>query len=843
MLPYLFLARKVISRVRSRPAGRLGRATQEDGSAVPGPTPYLGLGARLSQTWVNKWTVLLLLVLARMLIAIISLRSDINSAKREALSACSSVENVGSTLASMPHYLAGGVNELTASGVEKAVKGFNDVMMLSVTGAEEIVVFAINTLTSTYLCLITLAVGGSLHAAIDLTEDITGWLNKTTESIGQDLATGVSDFNSGLNSAINFLDKALPNQLEVKPINLSSSITELQNLEIPTSFYADLQTLNNSIPCFAEVQNLTNTAIRFPFEEIKKLMNESLGVFEFNRSVLHVPAKESLTFCSDNSEIDKFFEDLFDVARIGQQIAIIVLCILAVLACIPMAYREYRSWKVQRQRSRLISTSNYDNMDVVYIVSRPYTSTAGMRLADNVSSNHRQTLIRWVVAYVTTVPALFVLCLGLAGLFSCLCQYILLHAVEREVPHILNEVVGFEDKVLYALGNASVEWANVTNGAILDVNNKINSDLFGWVNTSTHALNNTLNTFVDETTKVLNETFGGTVLYQPITGVFNCLIELKIAGIQKALTWISDNAYVDFPLLPNNTFTSGVTAADIDSSTGNSTGTGSSNLFAHAQATAGDSITSAVTSLEKKLADGIKTEVYISSVVVGVWVILLLIALSRAAYLWFRHDDDSVNNHNNDNDSTAGGIPLDPLEKVPPRSYPTNPFADAAVTDAYASDKEVVVTNGPSMTTSFQPPPPTSPTRLRPMPSTMTSGPNKIDSALALSPSASASTLNSKGSSATMVSSEAGNTYRGVPYTLTPAPLRIPISMPAPAPVTVMRPADVPTMPYIQEGDGNVGYVQKRSVDLTKPKVNRVSSYADLAGPGVVTEGGMWPLR
>lgn len=69
------------------------------GRAVPlhpdGITPYLGLRARLSQVWLNRWTILLLLVLARVLIAATGMQSDMDSAKREAQSACTSVE-VGS---------------------------------------------------------------------------------------------------------------------------------------------------------------------------------------------------------------------------------------------------------------------------------------------------------------------------------------------------------------------------------------------------------------------------------------------------------------------------------------------------------------------------------------------------------------------------------------------------------------------------------------------------------------------------------------------------------------------------------------------------------------------------
>src|SRR6059058_5303004 len=84
---------------------------------APSITPYLGLRARLSQIWFNRWTILLLLVLIRTLIAIASIDSNLASTRVEALSACSEVESMGSTMASMPHYMSQGVNELAASGV------------------------------------------------------------------------------------------------------------------------------------------------------------------------------------------------------------------------------------------------------------------------------------------------------------------------------------------------------------------------------------------------------------------------------------------------------------------------------------------------------------------------------------------------------------------------------------------------------------------------------------------------------------------------------------------------------------------------------------------------------
>jgi hypothetical protein len=603
---------------------------------APSITPYLGLRARLSQVWINRWTILLLLVLARTLIAISGVNHDLDSARREALSACSSVESMGSAMASMPHYMSQGVNEMTASGVEKAVNGLMEMTTMSVTGVEEIVVFVINMMTQTYLCLITLAVSGSLHVALQVVQDMQDALNKTIDSVGQDMSKAVGTFEDSYKSFIDvlnkaslgFMTKAVPPQLD-----LGKQIDTLKNLQLPGNLDEGLSKLNNSIPTFADVQNFTENAIRLPFEEVKGLMKNAMGNFTFDRSVFPVPQKEQLTFCSDNNGINSFFDGLADLANSARKIFIAVLFVAAILVCIPMAWREIRRWRTMKERSQLVHSKTYDAMDVVYIVSRPYTSTAGIKAGNSFKTPRRQILARWVVAYTTSTPALFVLSLGIAGLFSCACQMIMLKSLEKEVPNLTNQVGNFADHVVKALNNASEQWANGANKVVASTNQEINGNLLGWVNITTGAVNDTLNLFVDETTKVLNQTFGGTVLYDPIKEVLNCLVLLKVAGIQKALTWISDHAHIDFPLMPNDTFSLGAVA-----SIASDNKQADESFLSQPGDVAKDKISAAVVRLTTRLQEGIRTEALISTVVLMIWVLILLIAIIRALTLWFGRD-------------------------------------------------------------------------------------------------------------------------------------------------------------------------------------------------------------
>ncbi|KAF7185097.1 Plasma membrane fusion protein prm1 [Pseudocercospora fuligena] len=519
-------------------------------------TPYLGLRARLSQTWINRWTILLLLVLVRTIIAIASVDDNLVVARRQALSACTSVENVGSAMASMPHYMSQGLNELTARSIEKAINGLMQMLILTLTGVEEIVVFVINLLTQTYLCLITLAVSGSLHVAVSVAEDVGDFLNSTAKDVGKGLSDVASDFQDAMNgfiSGLNDLGSIFTGDDDKPPtIDLSSEIDKLNTLQLPTGYDQGLENLNKSIPTFAQVNNLTQTAIRFPFEEVKKLLNESLPRYTMNDSIFPVPAKEQLTFCSDNDGVNDFFDDLVAIKNMAKKVFLGVIITAAILVMAPMAWREHKRWKMMQERAHLVQENARDPLDVVYIVSRPYTSGIGLWFSQRFSSARRRDAVRWAIAYATTVPALFVLSLAIAGLLSCLCQYILLKSLEKEVPALENQIIE----------------------------------------------------------------------------VLNCLVLLKIEGIQRGLTWVSEHAHIDIPMLPNDTFSLG-TASKVSGS--------SENLLANGpDGAAADAISGAVDHVITALANGIRQEAIISSCVLLIWVIIASIGIFRALYMLWR---------------------------------------------------------------------------------------------------------------------------------------------------------------------------------------------------------------
>lgn len=605
-------------------------------NTLPYYTPYLGLRARLSQIWMSPWTVLLFLILGRILLTIEDVDNDIARAKTEALSACTSVESVGSAMASMPHYLSDGVNALAADGITGAVHGLMNMLDMTLTGVKEIILFLINMYTSTYVCLITLAVSGSLHVAIDMIEKVGKFMNESISGITGEIATDAATFTDSLNKFLQSLGTPLGGLLggskTVPQIDISSGLAKLTNIQIPIdTLDADLTKLNNSIPTFADVQNFTRQVVSIPFDEVKKLINGSIGTYTFDKSVFPVPQKKALSFCSNNPKINDFFAGLVKVVTKARTVFIIVLILLAIASCVLIAYREILRWRSMQQRAQLVQKNTFDPLDVIYIASRPTTTTLGIKAASKFKSTKRQILTRWFVAYSTTLPALFILALGLAGLAGCLCQYIILQTVEKQVPAISAVVGDFAEDVVFAVNNASVDWARGANGVITSTNTKINQDVFSWVNTSTTAVNNTLNVFTDEMNKVLNTTFGGTILYDPIKGVMNCLIELKIVGIQKGLTWVHDNAHVNFPQFRDDVFSLGAAASLTNS-------TKDDSFLANPGGATSDQITGAVVKVAEKLKKVLRQELIISLCIIGLYFLNMLFGLGRCIYACFKRD-------------------------------------------------------------------------------------------------------------------------------------------------------------------------------------------------------------
>lgn len=691
-------------------------------SRLPGNneiTPYLGLRARLSQIWFNRWTVLLLLVLVHFLLTAGSLQNGLDDSKEKAMSACKKVEDTGSAMASMPHYLSRGVNSLVADGITSSVQALITVLEMIITSVEQLILFFLHMMTDTYMCLAALAIHGALNATAEVVEKTTDAMNKaidgfadglmsTTDGIQKVIDSGWDTIESVANAGDTVVDagkdagdkivggigglfdrdfppliESLPPLPPLPPSSLSlssspppistptmtvlrvrdlppaSAVTLLPRIDIPdkpdikkplndffeqikdvnidsSGFVASITKLEHDLPTFDEVRNKTDETIGIPFKMVRDALDASYGNWSFDKGVFPVAQREALSFCSENSAIADFFETLYETARKAKIVAIVVLALLALLACVPMAYWEKLRWDRQARHAQLFAAHQHDNLDLAYMYSRPRTArvgiTASQRWGAKNLSKKKRVLVRWCVAYATSLPALFVLSLAVAGFFSCACQGVLLRAIEKQVPALSEQVGEFADDVVYSLGNVSKKWSDDANGVVDGFSHDINDDVLGHVTTATTAVNDTINAFMETMDEGLTKVFGDTPFKEAAAGVIHCVFGIKIETVQKGLTWIHDHAHVDLPRFPEDIYSVGAK----ESISGDSEVR--SFLAAPGSGTA-DEVTEAVLHVTNWLRNNIIQEALISTALLLVYFLVVLMGVVWALVRAMSPDD------------------------------------------------------------------------------------------------------------------------------------------------------------------------------------------------------------
>ncbi|CAI4691392.1 BLD_1a_G0044040.mRNA.1.CDS.1 [Saccharomyces cerevisiae] len=583
---------------------------------------YLQLGDRLSQIWLNKYTLVLLLAMLKLLFFSKSIQHAIEVSETYILSNCYSIDSLYSKMTdNTPHYLGIMGNYLIEKGMEETVKATLETLSLIVYASEGLVNFAIDLYLGTYACLIVSAVDGTVDVATNTTEKLISLVNDTVSSVANELDTGLNDISKIINKVIkaaskveNFFtgdDDDSNMTSSIKSVNLT--ISALHNLYIPSSINDKLEELSAKTPDFAQVKNTTKNLISVPFNEVRKnikAVNASNIIGD--TSVLYVPPvslDNSTGICSSNqSEILAFYSILGHVLKIATVVCITVLICFAVGAMALVAWNEIKLWRrlcgmrdhymLSRQDSYTsFSSENTHELkdpfrdppiqngqyDVIASYQQCFqtwnTRIAGWmtnlvtfgKSPENIDPKTKQK-IEWVVAYMTSERALCVLGIGLLGILVCICQFVMIALLKHKISHSLTSNDGdgvqnlLKSSTAVDIENQMSLWSVQTNKYINTTETNINQEVFGWINTTTLSVNNTVATMISDIDTTLADVFNGTLLYNPMKTVVGCAIENKLYTIEKAMTWIHDKAQLHIPRI-NGTQIKQALAKQTDNST------------------------------------------------------------------------------------------------------------------------------------------------------------------------------------------------------------------------------------------------------------------------------------
>jgi hypothetical protein len=179
------------------------------------------------------------------------------------------------------------------------------------------------------------------------------------------------------------------------------------------------------------------------------------------------------------------------------------------------------------------------------------------RIANTLAARFRMspsqhTHLSWFFHYVFHPPALACFLIGFFGLLSVELQLLAIAPLEaRYTTRAASTVTGISNTIATSVNNSmynqSSFYANDINAHVDLIQTTINNGVFGWVNTTTTTLNNTLVEFYNDIQAAVSLVFNGTILENPAQDFIKCMIGTKVDALENALTFLNHNLNVNMP--------------------------------------------------------------------------------------------------------------------------------------------------------------------------------------------------------------------------------------------------------------------------------------------------------
>lgn len=148
---------------------------------------------------------------------------------------------------------------------------------------------------------------------------------------------------------------------------------------------------------------------------------------------------------------------------------------------------------------------------LLQLSTHPLLAMLAFRLARilGIRSPQAKSQLRWWLAFISHPAAVAALAIGLVGLLSVQAQLWALKPIQdhysKKLDGSFNSIGDdFLSKLNSQTQEMSYDYSNRSNVLIINAQNDLNNHVFGWVNTTTSTMNDTLNEFMDGLATVLN---------------------------------------------------------------------------------------------------------------------------------------------------------------------------------------------------------------------------------------------------------------------------------------------------------------------------------------------------
>ncbi|KAJ7755607.1 hypothetical protein B0H14DRAFT_3166404 [Mycena olivaceomarginata] len=512
--------------------------------------PYLTLVHRISLTWLAYPIFALGFVTFNLQIVLSGVDADVQNAKTALLASCYGAQAASSASASLPRYMAMSVNRGYSIAVNDALTTAQAALNDSLTVVEAIIDFFVDTYRSTFLCFLQLVVQAGLAVLGAATAEATTFVESAANTIANSIDQSFSAAMSGIQSAISAANK-VPGINIPAPSLTPPDLSSLQNLQLPSTFQDQLNNLSS--PTLVELRQIVDNIIDAPFSALRDEINGTFASLVTDPSIFPIPGPVNLTFCDqfDTSTIDDLAHEIKVLAMWCTVVMILATVGMMGINC---GWQIYRNHQLTECLKRIQRNLQIDAVPMDAQLLSMHSKISHPILSWISEKSHLGPSREWLLFYVFQPPAMSCLLMGVCGIVGIQVQILGLDRIHSDYSGKISMTVATISNVIFTSLNDSItsqsaEYASSLNSNIDGIQAAVNGGVFGWVNSTTTVLNETLAGAYSDIQNAMTSAFGGTILDSPIQNFIQCILGNKVDEIETALAFLHTNLVISIPRL------------------------------------------------------------------------------------------------------------------------------------------------------------------------------------------------------------------------------------------------------------------------------------------------------
>ncbi|EMG49733.1 PRM1 Plasma membrane fusion protein PRM1 [Candida maltosa Xu316] len=509
---------------------------------------YLNLPEQLTQVYLNKYTVVLLIILIKLLLLQSTLVKNLS---KELLndSICND-DSIQPVLNTMHNMIIDNVQKMQTSGILA--------ILLLLHALKHIAIFVVDLFLGTYLCLLNAFLKGTTDFALDSTESVIRAVNITVVAATNEIEEGLlgissvlNDMVTGFNSIVGMFSGKKPDVDKYRNM-ISLSLGDLKDkIMIPGDVLTKIDEFREtSLDGVEKLDNGTQMIVASPFEKMIKGLDSMRENYDFAGTTPPEVINYREVCLKEMEKLKDVQTDLVEVVEKISKWIFIGLLLAMVGSIMYVSFIQWRKWKRMEQfihddRYAVVNNSEISLRNKFNIYDNFLLYTLEKRLHFNMNGK-----VIWILSYMFSKIAQNVFFFGMMGVISVILQFVLVNSVQSSLNN--HNQISTYNNITISDPFSAATYIKDMNNYINETQNNVNQELFGNIKEVSVSLNTTIVTFLDDLNSTLQTIFGSTPLSKPITTIVYCTLGRKLEKVESGLTWMNDNLNIEIPLLSKN---------------------------------------------------------------------------------------------------------------------------------------------------------------------------------------------------------------------------------------------------------------------------------------------------